>query len=239
MWQKLELLKDDEIRQLRRRSRCVHHHRHITSLNLVQNTFTWKAGTATTTVVLHNQRGVRGGQRSNELHTEALSRNLESLHNNKFYWFPFRHFVTLSSSCQPWSQSPSWKITPIDYFHGFSLRFYEAHVIVLRRFHGVKCCETKRRRFGLFDPIQAECLFQKGLRECFHSSVITECENVVRLHWNWARRRESRGHRQQSLFCILGEMTNIWSKFLYERNLHIKIFCCQILLIKWLEWCYW
>lgn len=122
--------------------------------------------------------------------------------------FPFRRFVIKSSSCQPWSQSQSWKITPIDYFHGFSLGFYEANVIMLRRFHGVKCCETKREAVcalwshpgWVFVSEMTTQMFPFLCNSMFTLCYsVTECKHVVCLHWKWARRRESWGHRRPFL----------------------------------------
>lgn len=90
-------------------------------------------------------------------------------------------------------------------------QFYEASVIVLPRFHGVnfakaanKALRVRQQRGGFvpFDSTLAGCLSEmtvhKWLHKCFHSSVITECENQVRLCWSQACPGESWGCKQSS-----------------------------------------
>lgn len=145
-----------------------------------------------------------------------------------FSKFFTRQFVTLASSCQRWSQSPLWKIIQIDYFHVFSSFMklmwscYEDFMAWTSPKAGKQSAAREKKKGGgfvPFDPIQAGCLskmtVQKWLHKCFHSSVITECENEVRLRWNQA-------------WILGGEITNICNNFICK-NIHINVFFCQIL----------
>lgn len=95
---------------------------------------------------------------------------------------------------------------------------------MLRRFHGknfhgmnfakswkTKCCERKKKRGGicaLWSGCLSKMTVQKWLHKCFHSSVITECENEVRLRWNQA-------------WILGGEITNICNNFICK-NIHVN-----------------
>lgn len=143
---------------------------------------------------------------SNSKSNSGTVQALKCLHNSMFYWRNMQQLFLYRTTCHIILHLSASKPKPavkdnLDIlmpwlFSSFTKPMWLCYQDFMAQ--TLPKCYGRKGIYTLWSAIDWVLSAQKWLHKCFHSSVITECENWVCLRWKQACSGESQGYKQSS-----------------------------------------